>query len=113
MKATGCIIILLLLQAVATRASTVAIQSDSLICSDGIVSIGDIALDLLRKCGQPAYTSQHEEAIVEEGVIPGRRVLSSYIIDDWTFNFGSNRFQYRVLLKNGLVWKIESLEYGY
>jgi hypothetical protein len=112
MKSLCCIILLALL-VIAERASAVAIASDSLICSDGIVSVGDMASDLLRKCGQPAYTSQHEEAIVEEGGIPGKRVITSYIIDDWTFNFGSNRFQYRVLLKNGRVWKIESLEYGY
>ncbi|MGD0845263.1 MAG: DUF2845 domain-containing protein [Geobacteraceae bacterium] len=34
-------------------------------------------------------------------------------MDDWTFNFGPDRFQYHILLKNGRVWKIDSLGYGY
>jgi len=68
---------------------------------------------LVRKCGQPTYTSQREQKIVEEGYTHGERIITTIVIDDWTFNFGRDRFQYRILLKNGRVWKIESLDYGY
>ena len=88
-----------------------AVQSDSLFC-DGIVSVGATAGDVLRKCGQPAYATQREERIVEGS--DGRdRVIITAIIDDWTFNFGPDRFQYRLILKNGRVVRIESLDYGY
>jgi len=84
-----------------------------MMCSGGIVSVGDIVLDVVRKCGQPTYTSQREQKVVEWGDIPGERIITTVVIDDWIFNFGRDRFQYRVLLKNSRVWKIESLDYGY
>lgn len=94
-----------------TLAPVYGLQSDSLLC-DGIISIGATAGDVLRKCGQPAYATQREERIVEGDDIGGR-VIITVLIDDWTFNFGPDRFQYRVLLKNGRVVRIESLDYGY
>ena len=87
--------------------------SDSLRCGGGIVAVGDLAPELVRKCGQPFYATQREQKIVEEGTIPGDRIITTIIIDDWTYNFGPNRFQYRILLRNGRVWNIESLNYGY
>jgi Protein of unknown function (DUF2845) len=98
---------------IAIHTSAFALASDSLICSDGIVSVGDMAPDLIRKCGQPADTTQREQKIVEEGDTPGERIITTIVFDDWIFNFGRNRFQYRILLKNNRVWKIESLDYGY
>jgi len=38
-------------------------------------------------------------------------LLSS--IDDWLFNFGPNEFQYQLILENGRVTRIDSLDYGY
>ena len=93
--------------------ATAFASEDSLMCSDGIVSLGDVASDLIKKCGQPTYTSQHEQKIVSGDESTGDRVITTIIIDDWTFNFGPGRFQYRILLKNGRVCQIESLGYGY
>jgi len=41
------------------------IQSDSLYCDGRIVSVGDVAGDVLRKCGEPMYVSKREDKIVE------------------------------------------------
>jgi hypothetical protein len=106
-------IILFTLLVITAQASAVALASDSLMCKEGIVSVGDIVSDLVRKCGQPAFATQREQQIVEPGDIPGERIITTIKIDDWTFNFGPDRFQYRILLKNGRVWNIESLDYGY
>ena len=110
---TTFFIILFTLFMIAAQTSTFALASDSLICSGGIVNVGDIASDLLRKCGQPIYTTQREQKNVEWGDLPGERIITTYVIDDWIFNFGRERFQYRILLINGRVWNIESLDYGY
>ena len=112
MKPTFCIILFTSL-VIAAQTSALALTSDSVMCSGGIVTVGDIASDLLRKCGQPTYTSQSEQKIVEESDIPSERIITTIVIDDWTFNFGPDRFQYRILLKNSRVWQIESLDYGY
>jgi hypothetical protein len=112
MKTTYYLILFMLL-VITAQASTVALASDSLICKEGIISVGDVASDLMRKCGQPTYVTQREQKIVEAGDIPGERIITTILIDDWTFNFGRDRFQYKILLKNGRVWNIESLDYGY
>jgi hypothetical protein len=106
-------ITLFTLLVITAQATAVAQTSDSLRCTGGIISIGDIASELVRKCGQPTYATQREQKLVEEGTIPGERIITTIIIDDWTYNFGANRFQYRILLKNGRIWNIESLNYGY
>jgi hypothetical protein len=104
--------IILMLIVAATQLPSYAVQTGTLYCDGRIVSIGDSAGEVLGKCGQPAYTVQHEEKIVDR-IYPGRRVITTVMIDDWTFNFGPDRFQYRLILKNGMVTDIESLDYGY
>ncbi len=91
-----------------------AVETGSLSCGNGIVSIGDTAVEVLGKCGQPAYKTQREDKIVEEAKDGSRnKKIISASIDDWLFNFGPNQFQYRVLLENGRVSRIESLDYGF
>jgi len=97
---------------IGTLVPAYGIQSDSLLCDGRIVSVGNIAGDVIRKCGQPTYASQREDKIVEHDYW-GDSVVITVLIDDWIFNFGPDRFQYRLLLVNGRVVKIESLDYGY
>jgi hypothetical protein len=97
----------------AVHPAAFAVQSDSVFCSGGTVSLGDPAGEVIRKCGQPAYAVQREQIIGAEGGYPGERIATTVVIDDWTFNFGPDRFQYRLILRNGRLRKIESLQYGY
>jgi hypothetical protein len=114
MKSAICFLLLMSLVIAAPTAAFAGTSSGSLRCDGGVVSVGDIVSDLLRKCGQPAYASQREEKIVTESDFPGDRIIITVPIDDWFFNFGPNRFQCRILLRNGRVWRIETLDsYGY
>jgi len=104
---------MIILLVITSQASAFAITSDSLMCSGGIVSVGDMVLDVLRKCGQPTYATQREQKFVEVDDFLGEHIITTIVIDDWLFNFGRDRLQYRILLKNSRVWRIESLDYGY
>jgi hypothetical protein len=104
--------ILVMLIVTATQVPSYAVQTGTLYCDGQIVSIGNTAGEVISKCGQPTYTFQHEQKIVDEYYTTSR-IITTIIIDDWTFNFGPDRFQYRLLLKNGRVAEIESLDYGY
>jgi hypothetical protein len=85
-----------------------------MMCKGGIVSTGDVAGEVVSKCGQPTSTSQREQKNVVGGTTLTReRTITSTIIDDWTYNFGPNQFQYLLTLQNGRVTRIESLGYGY
>ncbi len=113
MKTTLRFILVCLILA-AMNVSVLATESGTMSCQGGIVSIGDTAGEVVSKCGQPANTAQREQKKVTEGSKSSREtVITTVTIDDWTFNFGPNQFQYRLLLENGRVTNIESLNYGY
>ena len=106
-------IILFISLVIVTQTSAFAVTSDSLRCSEGLVVVGDTASDLVRKCGQPTYTSQRVQNTLNQTNIPGQYIITTTVIDEWTFNFGRDRFQYRILLTNDRIWQFESLNYGY
>lgn len=92
----------------------VATAMGSMMCEGGIVSVGDTSGELLRKCGQPVSKSQYDQKkITSESSATRDRTVTFTTIDDWVFNFGPNQFQYKVLLENGRITKMESLDYGY
>ncbi len=93
--------------------SAFAWDTGSLYCDGRIISVGDTAGEVLEKCGQPAYALQREQQMVSDYSYSGTTLVTTVVIDDWTFNFGPDRFQYRLLLKNGRVSRIEDLGYGY
>ena len=99
---------------VAMSAPGFAIESPTMRCDGGIVSVGDRAVEVLGKCGQPSYSTQREEKRINEGGRGSReKTVAIVTIDDWSYNFGPNQFQYRLLLEDGKVTRIESLDYGY
>ena len=94
--------------------SSQATETGTMICDRGIVSIGDTAGEVVYKCGQPATATSREEKRVEGGTRTTRdRIVTTVSINDWIFNFGPNQFQYQLVLENGRVARIESLNYGY
>jgi hypothetical protein len=91
-----------------------AVETGTMQCTGGIVSIGDTAGSVAAKCGEPAFIAQRQQSSVERRLRSGYgATVTTVAIDDWTYNFGPNRFQYQVTLENGRVTRIESLDYGY
>lgn len=91
-----------------------ATDTDTMFCEGGLISIGDTAGEVLSKCGQPATSTTREEKRYGAGSTYSHgRVFKTVAIDDWIFNFGPNHFQYQLVLENGRVARIESLDYGY
>ncbi|MBJ6726555.1 DUF2845 domain-containing protein [Geomesophilobacter sediminis] len=89
-----------------------ATESGTMRCSGGLVSLGNTAAEVVGKCGSPAFTTQRRE---KRGAPGGKTSERTELVtlDDWTFNFGPNEFQYAVLLEYGRVVRIESLDRGY
>jgi hypothetical protein len=103
------IVALILATAVTGQAS--ATDSGTMMCSGGIVSLGDTMGQVTNKCGQPAFSSQRESRKTDRAYGGITRITTT--IDDWQYNFGPNQFQYRIVFEGGRVSKIESLDYGY
>ena len=104
--------ILVVLSVTAVCSAALATESETMRCARGIVSIGDTAGEVLGKCGEPAYAAQRTEKRVD-GTRYRERTATFAAIDDWTYNFGPNEFMYRVIIENGRVARIESLQHGY
>lgn len=98
----------------AMQAPAFAVESGTMRCKGGIVSVGDSAGEVLAKCGQPATTSQSAKKVVEKGQNANQtKTITTIIVDNWIFNFGKDQFQYRLELQDGRVSRMESLDYGY
>jgi len=122
-----------LLAALAALAAPTARAGDSsLRCAGGIVSVGDSALDLLAKCGAPALRDRRvdERWLVTAGsptqpdhVGVGQRTVqpdvvgvgqrTTVVLEDWSYDFGSNAFTYVIKLENGRVADFVRGGYGH
>jgi hypothetical protein len=98
-----------LMASLALAASPARGRADSSIqCDGGIVSVGDAKVDLLGKCGAPVLVDQRtEKRHTPEG---GHALVS---VEQWTYNFGPNRFLQFVTLVDGKVARVDRGGYGY
>ncbi|BBA33994.1 uncharacterized protein sS8_2040 [Methylocaldum marinum] len=69
---------------------------------------------MLRKCGEPAFADSRIELryvkLQGTGMEIGQYV--PVMIDEWTYDFGSNRFVQLLRFENSRLVGIESLGYG-
>lgn len=80
-------------------------------CDDRIISKGDTKADVLTKCGEPFYKESHEEEIRERlDETQSRKVLVT--VEEWTYNFGPQRFMRIFTFRNGKVVDIRTGNYG-
>lgn len=87
------------------------VLADSLSCDGGIVSVGDSAVDLIMKCGQPAWKDSYSEEFVDKFDRGVKR--KTYInVEEWTYNFGSQQFLRIVTLRNSVISSIRTGQYG-
>jgi hypothetical protein len=80
-------------------------------CDDRIISKGDTKVDVLTKCGEPFHKESHEEEIREWLDGTASRTVS-VTVEEWTYNFGPNRFMRIYTFRNGKVVDIRTGGYG-
>jgi len=86
-----------------------ASEAFALRCGNKLVDIGDRKIEVLEKCGNPLFVENwQEEVIVYRSRVERqiRRISSNYI-EEWTYNFGANRFIYFLRFINGRLNRIE------
>lgn len=77
-------------------------------CADGKnISLGDSRFDVLVKCGTPQESRRFE---VDRDGQGGHSLLDG---NEWTFNFGADRFTYTITFRNGRVTDIRTGGYGH
>jgi hypothetical protein len=83
----------------------------ALTCPDGIVSLGDTIAQVHIKCGDPTIWDQRIEETNHRDD-EGQWYHSSKTIDEWTYDFGSNRLIQTLIFKNGDLIKVTTGGYG-
>ena len=81
-------------------------------CDEKVVSIGDTVAQVISKCGEPALKDSKQEEIVENIDI-GLRSKIFVLVEEWTYNFGPNRFVEILTFRNGRLEKIEKGSRGF
>jgi hypothetical protein len=99
-----------LIIAVLTALLPLPVHSGSLTCDNGIVSVGDSAVDLIMRCGQPAWKDSRSEEVVDR---PDRNVKRTTVVnvEEWTYNFGPQQFL-RIVIFRILRAKIASFPWA-
>jgi len=89
-------------------------EAFALRCGNKLVDIGDRKIEVLEKCGKPVFVENwQEEVIVYRGRLERQiRRISSTNIEEWTYNFGANRFIYFLRFVNGRLNRIEEGQVG-
>jgi len=84
-------------------------------CSYKVVSRGSTRSDVSRLCGDPVDVVQktiyHDLSAGASNVVAATTV--EVHLEMWTYNFGPTKLMQRIWFEDGVVVKIESLDYGY
>lgn len=103
-------------------------------CDGKIVSVGDTKFDVIAKCGDPSFVDtwvenriqrdHYRELFPKNGRDPRGELerrdyreplfIEEYVvIEEWTYNLGSNRFIRYLTFENGRLVRIRTGRYGY
>ena len=80
-------------------------------CDDRIMSVGDTKAEIVLRCGEPFYKSSYQEEQKERiDAFSNRKVIVT--VEEWTYNFGPQRFMRIITFRNGTVTDIRTAGYG-
>ena len=88
------------------------VTAESLRCNGDIIEIGDAKINVLRKCGEPAFKDSFCEKIPIRIKQPnGDYTLSELCenVDIWTYNPGKGQFWTNLYFSQG---KLREMRYG-
>lgn len=110
-----CAVLALALTSIGTTGPA---HADALRCGAKLVAEGDTLSAVEAKCGLPTDVvrrTRFAPAIVWRDGHPYRVGHGSIeiVVEEWTYNFGPQRFMRRVRFEDGVVVRIDTLGYGY
>jgi hypothetical protein len=80
-------------------------------CEDRIISTGDTKGEVLAKCGEPFYRTSHDEELREQ-LDENRSRKLVVTVEEWTYNFGPQRFMRIITVRNSRVIDVRTGSYG-
>jgi hypothetical protein len=107
-----------LLLALAALGAAAPLRADALRCGSKLVAEGDTRAAVEARCGPPADVARRTRlapAVVWRHGRPyhvGEGPID-VVVEEWTYNFGPQRFMRRVRFEDGIVVRIDTLGYGH
>jgi uncharacterized membrane protein len=112
---------------VAALAVSPSAHADSLSCNSRIVSTGDSRYQVRSVCGDPDDATQRVEYRTQQGRVVGpctrhgqklrcsrtEETVVEVVIDEWTYDFGRNRFIQYLTFEQGQLATVKSGSYGH
>lgn len=99
-----------------TKAEPVAVTMRRARCEPSALHVGDLKLDVLTRCGEPAVSERRDDLLrlganVGAGVAVTR--TTAITVEVWTYDFGPQTFVRFVTLEDGVVTRIDTGSHGY
>jgi len=85
-------------------------------CGNKLVEVGDKKAEVILKCGNPAFVEKYREKVIVYREFGGKVIKGTAVyryVEEWTYNFGSNRFLYFLKFVNDKLSHIEEGRLGY
>lgn len=84
-------------------------------CGNDLVEKGDRKIEVLKKCGEPASVDEWDEVrrIPASRFGLSSRGLEQVRVEEWTYNFGPQRFLQTYRFENGQVTEMKFGGYGF
>lgn len=87
-------------------------------CGTQLVLVGDHKLDVLNKCGEPDYVDRRMGFRGNRLRHPPNNALEidqfeEVEIEEWIYDFGRHKFKQFLQFENGVLKKIDLLDYGH
>ena len=86
-------------------------------CGTHLVDRGDHYGEVLKRCGKPTFEEKWVENrfihVRPHPLLPYQLTTGGVVIQLWTYNRGSKQFMRQLRFENGILKKIETLDYGY
>jgi len=88
-----------------------ALPAHALRCDSRVVDRGDRDFEVRERCGEPFWIEQFYAFDVQGADGPYERQVET-VYDAWYFNFGPRRLMVRLLFRDGVLEREETLGYG-
>ncbi|MFN7550205.1 MAG: DUF2845 domain-containing protein [Pseudomonadota bacterium] len=88
-----------------------AAEAQALRCDGRVVDVGDHAIQVRERCGEPFWIDAYTEVLVQGEYGPLEQRVERPV-EAWYYNFGPNRLLRRLLLVDDRLLREDSLGYG-
>jgi hypothetical protein len=87
-----------------------AARADTMRCGNKLIATGDTLYDVRGRCGEPAFATRRVEYRTVSGFAPGVGASRTFEvqIDEWTYDFGPQKFVQHLIFEQGYLVRVIS-----